>query len=298
MKSPASGGVRFAPSPTGRFHVGNLRTAWISHKFAKLLNTPWIVRFEDIDLPRVQKDARALQLKDLSELQLTADLELLQSEFKERHWQCFVEGVREGKIYPCDCSRKEVQLALSTMASAPHTSSIVYSGHCRTMSRRTFDASETLAWRFKMDDESGRDDFIVARTSKTVDGNGIPDFSSFAPSYHFACAIDDHDGNYDLLVRSSDLRESLLPQRAIHKWLGRSRPIPVFHTSLVTQDDGNRLEKRTSGVTLEELNSKNITPMRLLEIFEKSFELPDKNLSIDRNFGEKLQAITLSNLGI
>ncbi len=300
--SPASGGVRFAPSPTGNFHVGNLRTAWISYRIAKSLNFPWIVRFEDIDQPRVVATARANQLADLAKLRLTPDLELLQSDFKERHWQCFVDGISQNKIYPCDCSRKEVQQALSAMASAPHSSPSTYSGRCRTVSQREFEAPEnnpeTLAWRFKMSDETGRDDFIVARTSKALDSKGIPDLNSFTPSYHLACAIDDHDGNYDLLVRSTDLRDSLFPQRAIQQWLGRAQPIPVFHTSLVTQDDGKRLEKRTLGVTLQELELRKITPTLLIEIFEKSFASPSTGLSNEPSFGEKLENINLSQLGI
>ncbi len=298
MQSPASGGVRFAPSPTGKFHVGNLRTAWISHQLAVALNLKWVVRFEDIDQPRVLADARANQLQDLAKLNLEPDIELLQSNFKARHWQCFVTGINQEKIYPCDCSRKEVQQALTSMASAPHTAIATYSGRCRTLSKRQFEATESLAWRFKMDDQSGKDDFIVARTAKTLNSQGIPDFESFAPSYHLACAIDDHDGNYDLLVRSSDLRDSLFPQRAIQAWLGRIHPIPVFHTSLVTQNDGKRLEKRTRGVTLDELVANNTSAARLLEIFQKSFVSSTPILSIEPNFGERLEKITLSQLGI
>lgn len=298
MRSPLSGGVRFAPSPTGNFHVGNLRTAWISHNFSKVLNLPWVVRFEDIDQPRVLAGAREKQSVDLAKLGLLADVELLQSEFRKRHWQCFVDGIKAKKIYACDCSRKEVQQALSSMASAPHSSPPTYSGRCRTSDGRTFAASESLAWRFKMDDESGKDDFIVGRTSKTLDSNGFPDFTTFTPAYHWACAIDDHDGNYDLLVRSSDLRDSLKPQRAIQKWLGRTKPIPVFHTSLVIQNDGRRLEKRTQGVTLAELEKSNVSASRLLETFEKSFSHTIGELSTDPSFGEPIQTMSLSQLGI
>lgn len=298
MQSPQSGGVRFAPSPTGNLHVGNFRTAWISHKLAKAFNLPWVVRFEDIDRPRVVEEARSNQLKDLANLGLLPDVELLQSQFRNRHWQIFIDGIRQRKIYPCDCSRKEVQQALASMASAPHLSPITYSGHCRNLGDRKFVASETLAWRFKMDDSSGQDDFIVARTSKDFDKNGVPDFTSFTPSYHLACAIDDHDGNYDLLVRSCDLRESLHPQREIQKWMGRTNFIPVFHTSLVTQDDGKRLEKRTLGVTLQEMEARNINPPDLIKIFEKSFELPSSIQRTDPKFGEKKEKISLSQLGI
>lgn len=298
MQSPSSGGVRFAPSPTGKFHVGNLRTAWISYQLAKLYQLPWVVRFEDIDSPRVVAGAREDQTQDLYKLGLKADLELLQSEFRDRHWSTFKRAVDEKQIYACDCSRKEVQAALSTMASAPHTVAPTYSGRCRTMDGRVLEASETLAWRFKMDDPSGKDDFIIARTSKELDSKGIPHEPSFTPSYHWACAIDDHDGNYDLLVRSSDLRESLAPQRAIQNWLGRKQSIPVFHTALVTQNDGRRLEKRTAGVTLLELEEDGIHSQKLIQLFSRSFELKVNSFSIDPMFGEVNQTLSLLQLGL
>lgn len=299
MQSPSTGGVRFAPSPTGKFHVGNLRTAWISFQIAKALKLKWILRFEDIDQPRVLLGAQDQQLSDMKELGLIADKILIQSEFRQRHWDLFKKAVSVKQVYPCDCSRKEVQQALATMASAPHSAQVVYSGRCRIDERKKLEASESLAWRFKMPDENGKDDFIVARTSKSIDANNLPVFESFVPSYHWACAIDDFDGNYDLLVRSSDLRDSLQPQRAVHTWLGISKPIPVFHTSLVTQNDGHRLEKRTAGVALSELHSKQITNEMLIEIFEKSFDRATITpVSSDSSYGEKLSSITLANLGL
>lgn len=294
-KSPSTGGVRFAPSPTGRFHVGNLRTAWVSFQFSKTLNLPWIVRYEDIDTPRVLAGAQAQQREDLKQLGLIADFELLQSNFRERHWELFVKAIAENQIYPCDCSRKEVQLALSTMASAPHSKAPTYSGRCRTADGKTLEASETLAWRFKMPDQSGKEDFIIARTSIELDSKGLPSENTFAPAYHWACAIDDHDGNYDLLVRSSDLKESLIPQRAIQKWIGRKQLIPVFHTSLITQDDGKRLEKRTAGVTLPELANRGLAPASIIEKFEKSL---DKTFLTINSPGEPSETLTLSQIGI
>lgn len=297
MQSPATGGVRFAPSPTGNFHVGNLRTAWISFQIAKALHLPWIVRFEDIDRPRIVYSAREQQSFDLKKLGLIPDFVFLQSEFRNHHWAVFLEAVKSKQIYACDCSRKEVQAALSSIASAPHSSLPTYSGRCRQNENKLLQPSETLAWRFKMPDESGKDDFIVARTSDQF-ANGLPLEKSFTPSYHWACAIDDHDGNYDLLVRSSDLRNSLALQRAIQKWLGRNEMIPVFHTSLITQNDGHRLEKRTSGVTLDEILKSGKSVADVCSLFEISFDLNSAiTLSKDVGFGEKEETLTLQRLG-
>ena len=278
QKAPRTGGVRFAPSPTGRFHVGNLRTAWIAQSWAKTLALLFVVRVEDIDKPRVLPGAREEQLADMKVLGIEPDVLLIQSQFHGRHWQLFEEGVKSGQIYPCDCSRKEVQTALAGLASAPHDGEApVYTGHCRALGKRELAKAESIGWRFRMSAGSGQDDFIIARTGPALDANGFPDRSTFVPAYHWACAIDDYDGGYDILVRSIDLLPAMKVQFAIQTWAAQLEAnakfkLPsVFHTALVVQDDGSRLEKRTKGVTLPDLEAKGVLPSQLTELFQASF---------------------------
>ncbi|MFL5812465.1 MAG: glutamate--tRNA ligase family protein [Bdellovibrionia bacterium] len=273
-------GVRFAPSPTGRFHLGNLRTAWVSWKLARAHQLPWIVRFEDIDLPRVLPGAQEQQLADMRELGLVPDEIIVQSTRRERHWELFQKAVASGQIYPCVCSRKDIQSAMETLASAPHLAlgslPPVYSGKCRNVTEATLAKAKAtpqilLGWRFKSDEPGGAHDPIIARTSAQVDA------SSFVPSYHWACAIDDLDGRYDLLVRAADLSSATEIQRKIQAWIckveGLEPRLPaVFHTSLIVQNDGHRLEKRTAGVTLHELNACGWTIEAILKTFEESFD--------------------------
>ncbi len=309
FQAPLTRGVRYAPSPTGRFHVGNLRTAWVSVAWARHLGMPWVVRFEDIDQPRVLVGARDQQLADLRTLGLIPDIVLTQSAFRQRHWDLLLAAIQVGQVYPCDCSRKEVQSALNSIASAPHDGlAPVYSGSCRTNQsgscrtrQSTLVPSESLAWRFRMPHPSGHDDFIVARSNSNLDVNGIPDEASFVPSYHWACAIDDFDGGYDLLVRSVDLFPAAHLQRSIQRWLGgvdsNFEPPAVFHTALVTQDDGHRLEKRTCGVTLPELEKRGFTAEKILQIFSASFHT---SLALSRGdlMREQPEQLTLVDLGL
>lgn len=306
MKAPRTGGVRFAPSPTGIFHVGNLRTAWVSYQWSKELKAPWVVRFEDIDGPRVLEGARESQLNDLSSLGWSPDVLLTQSEFRERHLELFRKAVLSGKAYPCDCSRKDVKAALAAMASAPNDGHIpVYSGHCRNLHPvREFHAQDSIAWRFRMDDSTGCDDFIIARSSPEVGDDGLPRVSeSIAFAYHWACAIDDFDGDYHLIVRSHDLSSAVPLQRAIHKWLNETEdttrvPPAVFHTSLVVQNDGNRLEKRTQGVTLKELLDQGFNRDDIRTMFEKSFDHSHFKQVPERHsiYGEARETLTLQAL--
>lgn len=287
-------GVRFAPSPTGRFHLGNLRTAWISWVWAKRLGLPWVIRFEDIDTPRVLPHAQEGQLKDMASLGLVPDRQLVQSRFQERHWQVFEKARAAGQVYPCFCSRKEVQEALEGLASAPHVELPVYSGRCRDRDSRPCVASHpTIAWRFKMPRRDGSRDFIVARTNSTGDER-----ASFVPAYHWACAIDDFDGAYDLLVRAWDLAHVVPQHRAIHAWLAteRFRPFPaVFHCALVTGKEGERLEKRTEGVTLPELFAQGLSSENIVGRFEKSFSGPF-DYSPEKVWGERKIEISVSEV--
>src|SRR6476659_5113424 len=91
--------VRFAPSPTGTFHVGNLRTAWVSYRWSRVLRMPWVVRFEDIDGPRVVNGARERQLADMAALGLVPDEILVQSARHERHRALFLRAVADGSVY-------------------------------------------------------------------------------------------------------------------------------------------------------------------------------------------------------
>ncbi len=261
-------GVRFAPSPTGHFHIGNLRTAWVSARIARSLHQPWIVRVEDIDAARASEQSWSNQLADLITLGLKPDSIIKQSARYPRHLESFERARAEGRVYACDCSRKEVLESLSQMESAPHVPLSEYSGHCRNRPRSdVFRPVESLAWRWRNTIDDGRDDAIVARTD--VEGG------KFVPAYHWACAIDDADGDYSVLVRAWDLATVEKTQRAIRRWScgpGALIDTTVFHTALVIREDGGRLEKRTKGVTLDEVIAGGSSPASLIAAFEKSFD--------------------------
>lgn len=264
---------------------------------------PWVVRFEDIDQPRVHFGAKEQQLADMRALGLVPDQILVQSTQLKRHRELFIQAIHTGQIYPCTCSRKEVLQSLQAMASAPHEELPLYSGHCREAPVFTPSLSNsTLAWRFRSaEDPSGRLDFIVART-EALPGDDPRLVESFAPAYHWACAIDDYDGDHSLLVRASDLKHVLAFQKQVHQWVraleGTSRCYPaVFHASLVTAHDGSRLEKRTRGVTLPELEALGISANRLREKLDRSFDQRRiQEYQAGKAWSETSEKITLSEL--
>lgn len=283
-------GVRFAPSPTGNFHLGNLRTAWISWWWARQLRQPWVLRFEDIDRPRVVYGAQDQQLKDLHDLGLEPDLIVVQSELYDRHLQLFMRARDEGVIYPCLCSRKEI---LSRLASAPHGKEAIYSGNCRNRAlKKDSVRGQQVAWRFRTPDEGGGQDFIIGRTQDWEE--------DFVPAYHWACAIDDWDGDVTLLVRAHDLAPALVLQRWIQEWLNRelgTRLYPAaFHTSLVINNEGGRLEKRTQGVTLSELKTQGWGADEILVAFQRSYINKANEFSSEKVWGESRDSLFIAEL--
>jgi glutamyl/glutaminyl-tRNA synthetase len=201
---------------------------------------------------------------------LRPDRIVIQSRNHERHEQLFRDAAKAGTIYPCSCSRKEILESLRQMASAPHGETPIYDGRCRHAETRKPAEHPTMAWRFlNPEDAQGKQDFIIARTN--ADG------SAFVPSYHWACAIDDYDGDHSLLVRAWDLEHVIPQQRLIHAWVGsheaslRTYPA-VFHCSLITGKNDERLEKRTRGVTLDEITAAGTSAAELADRFAQSFD--------------------------
>lgn len=295
--------VRFAPSPTGSFHVGNLRTAWVSHAIARATKLPWVLRWEDIDAGRVVEGAREEQLRDMAALGLHPDDVYLQSDRHGRHVELFLRAAREGQVYPCWCSRADVQRDLQGMASAPHGAQAVYSGRCRAGNVTPRRDLPGLAWRFRSPRGEGAEDFLVGRTSTRLGADGLPDPTTYAPSYNWACAVDDAEGGHRLLVRAWDLESVLLSQREVQTWVrtvtgaaAHELP-PVFHTSLVNDNAHVRLEKRMRGVTLGELAVLGVSAARLGELFDASFrERP--SLPFAASSGEARREWTLAELGL
>jgi glutamyl-tRNA synthetase len=136
-------GVRFAPSPTGAFHLGNLRTAWFAWRFAQKHSVPLSIRWEDIDRERSKPSWIEIQKNDLKKIGIIWQQEFLQSENHHRHREAFDVALKRGQVYPCFCTRQEVQNAVQALASAPQRAGEqrVYSGACRNLTSAEVEAA-------------------------------------------------------------------------------------------------------------------------------------------------------------
>ncbi len=261
---------RFAPSPTGALHVGNLRTALLAWLFARVDGGRFLVRVEDLD-PVASRDALVAEhLGDLAALGLDHDGEVIRQSdpnVRARHEATLAQLQADGVLYPCFCSRREIRDAVRA-AHGPLAEG-AYPGTCRDLTE-TGSAERAAAQperrpslrvraggaRVEVHDRlHGRragvvDDFVVRR------GDGVP-------AYNLAVVVDDaHQGIVEV-VRGDDLLDGTPRQAWLCDHLGLPRPRWV-HVPLVLGPDGERLAKRHGSVTRTELAAEGIDTADLL----------------------------------
>ena len=245
---------RFAPSPTGPLHLGNLRTALLAWLFARSAGARFQVRMEDLDRSRVRPGVEEEQLADLSAIGLDWDGTVVrQSERMELYEEAIARLDTGGLLYPCYCTRAEIRAA----ASAPHGISAAdrYPGTCRELTRseraereatgrppalrvRSEHARIVFEDRLLGSIEEEVDDFVVRRNDGT-------------PAYQLAVVVDDAAQGIGEVVRGADLVDSTPRQVLLVHLLGLPEP-RYAHVPLVLGPDGKRLAKRHGAVTLSD----------------------------------------------
>jgi glutamyl-tRNA synthetase len=246
---------RFAPSPTGTLHLGNLRTALLAWLFARSAGARYIVRMEDLDTGRVRPGSAEEQLADLAAIGLDWDGDVVYQSARLSLYEDAIAQLRAaGRVYECYCTRAEIRAA----ASAPHgpLPEGAYPGTCLRLSAAELEAKRANgrppALRVRADaahvtfedrllgaQEGVVDDFVVQR------GDG-------ATAYNLAVVVDDAAQGIGEVVRGADLVDSTPRQLFLARLL--SLPEPSYaHVPLVLGPDGARLAKRHGDVTLREV---------------------------------------------
>ncbi len=236
---------RYAPSPSGDLHVGNLRTALLAWLFARSTGREFHLRVEDLDTGRTAGGAEARQLEDLAALGLDWDGAVArQSERTDR----YAAALERLDVYECYCTRREILAA----PSAPHTPEGAYPGTCRDLTeaeraerRKLRPASLRLRSRVQSftahdvlhGEYTGTvDDFVLRRGDGTY-------------AYNLAVVVDDAAQGIDQVVRGDDLLSSAPRQAYLTTLLGAAPP-QYAHVPLVLGPTGVRLAKRDGAVTL------------------------------------------------
>ncbi len=270
---------RFAPSPTGALHLGNLRTALLAWLAARSTGRDYIVRMEDLDRVQAAPEHERVQLSDLAAIGLDWDGEVVrQSERFDIYNDALATLDRRGLVYECFCSRREVRAEIEASPSAPHLPPGSYPGTCRTLTSQRRAAlladGRTPALRLRasesMDADSVGTDSV---DTGSMNANG-PELVGFAdivaghhvggvddvvlrrndgvPSYNLAVVIDDALQGVTQVVRGDDLLDSTPRQIHLQRLLDLATP-EYGHVPLVFGDDDERLSKRHGSVSIAEL---------------------------------------------
>lgn len=286
MTTPTGAG-RYAPSPSGDLHLGNLRTALLAWLFARSSGRRFLMRIEDLDLARDSGAADA-QLRDLAALGLDWDGEAIRQTDRAPLYAAALERLdRAGLVYECTCTRREIAEA----PTAPHEPPGAYPGTCRDRTPEQRESARTAilprppALRLRVPEEAREqhfDDLLLGRVSGRVDdlvlrrGDG-------AFAYNLAVVVDDADTGVDQVVRGDDLAASTPRQRLLQRLLGLPEP-QYAHVPLVLGPNGARLAKRDGAVTLADLAAQGVDAARVRSMLAESLGLaaPGEAVTVDR----------------
>lgn len=266
---------RFAPSPTGDLHLGNLRTAMLAWLFARSAGGRFLLRVEDLDPVTSSAEHEARQLADLMALGIDWDGPVVhQSTRRARHEEVLADLVARDLTYPCYCSRREVREA----SAAPHVAPGTYPGTCRHLTAaqraRREARGRPAALRLRA---SGEDVTILDRLHGPITGHGddiVLRRNDGVPAYNLAVVIDDDDAGVDQVVRADDLLHATPSQANLLDLLRRPRPAWV-HVPLALGRGGDRLAKRHGAVTLADLQRDGVDAAAVRSVLAASIGLAE-----------------------
>jgi glutamyl-tRNA synthetase len=259
---------RFAPSPTGTLHLGNLRTAMVAWLSARSQHGSFIVRMEDLDPVTSSLHHEQRQLSDLAELGIEPDGDVVrQSERFDLYREAIGRLTADGRIYPCYCTRREIREA----ASAPHDAPVgdapvgeapvgeapvadgAYPGTCRELTQQLLRQHERAgrrpALRLRTDGERLSFVDLVAGHVEGIVDDVVVQRNDGVPAYNLAVVVDDHLQGITEVARGDDLLSSTPRQIHLQRLLGLRTPV-YAHVPLAVGPDGQRLAKRHGAVTL------------------------------------------------
>ena len=268
---------RFAPSPTGDLHLGNLRTAAVAWLSARAQSAPFLVRMEDLDRHQSNLDNERRQLRDLAVLGLDWDGEVIRQSDRFTIYDAAIDDLRtRGLVYECFCTRREILAEIAASSAAPHGPPGSYPGTCRDLAPDVVAAHRAAgrrpALRLRTDGHTvAFDDRVVGRVEGTVD-DVVLRRNDGVPAYNLAVVVDDGAQGVDDVVRGDDLVSST--PRQIHLQRLLELPQPEYtHVPLVLGADGSRLAKRHGAVTLADLEAAGVSAGQVLAWIAESLGL-------------------------
>jgi glutamyl-Q tRNA(Asp) synthetase len=271
--------TRFAPSPTGHLHIGNAYSALVCQQWARQHHASLLLRIEDIDHTRCRQGFIDGMLEDLRWLGLRWRGDpILQSQRLTAYRRALDSLRTMGVLYPCFCTRKQIQAEIARMGIAPHQedSADPYPGTCRNQAGNRAEKrarNDAFAWRLdiaKAFDLIGKD--ISWRDGKGhhypvrphAHGDVVLGRKDIGISYHLAVSVDDAEQGVTHVIRGIDLKASTGIHRLLQTLLELPSPAYIHH-GLLVDEQGERMAKRHHAPTLRSLRQQGVDPAALRE---------------------------------
>lgn len=270
--------TRFAPSPTGYLHLGHVRSALEGWRAARRDGGRFLLRLEDIDRARCRDEYAAAILDDLAWLGLSWDGPVRkQSEHFDDYRAALDQLDAMGVLYPCFCTRREIQAEIARAGGAPHgEAGPPYPGTCRGLKAGEVAAKQRsgLDYALRLDlarglAMTGQLDWVEEGRRQQTDpallGDVVLARKEVPASYHLAVTVDDAIQGVTLVTRGEDLATATHIHRVLQAMLGL--PTPRYrHHRLLTDAAGRRLSKRNGARTIRSMREKGMSPAEIMRL--------------------------------
>ncbi len=276
--------TRFAPSPTGRLHLGHVLAARVAWGIAKKTGGEFLLRHEDIDGERVREEYYAGIEGDLRWLGLEWDGGAMRQTTRRDVYDAALEELKERKlVYPCFCTRREIREELARMGEAPHgPAAAIYPGICRNLTEEEraekLAAGLSPAWRLdaaRAVEVTGPLIFRDLRlgtmeVNAALAGDVVLARKDIGTAYHLAVTVDDADQRITLVTRGEDLLEATHVHRLLQRLLDLPEPCYLHH-ALICDAAGERLAKRSDAESISTLRDQGVTPAQVLAMTDTAY---------------------------
>ena len=272
---------RFAPTPSGRMHLGNVFAALIAWASVRSKQGEMVLRMEDLDTQRTSGEFAKILREDLAWLGLDYDRETPAQSLRSQAYDRYFERLRDmGLIYPCYCTRSQLH-----SVNAPHLSdgTCVYTGTCRNLTEaQRAEFNRKPAWRVTVPDRKWEvEDRVQGHYElnlATECGDMVVRRADGVYVYQLAVTVDDGEAGVTEVVRGMDLLSSAPRQMYLQELFGF--PHPAYgHVPMLLAPDGRRLSKRDRDLDLGELR-KRVSAEKLIGTLAFSAGLIDRNVSL------------------
>lgn len=262
--------TRFAPSPTGRLHLGHAYSALFAYNKAKESNGKFILRIEDIDPERCHPEFEQGIYEDLGWLGLDWVKPVRrQSDYMHDYSEALAKLQARDLLYPCFCTRKEIREEVMRSGYAPHgPEGLIYPGTCKHLSdivcEQKMAAGIPYAFRLDLEKALAEIDKPLTWTDREkgeqtatpeILGDVVLARKDVSASYHLSVTVDDHLQGVTLVTRGDELFYASHMHRLLQELLELNVP-EWHHHKIITDKDGNRLAKRDKSITLQTLREK------------------------------------------